>query len=142
MKSGKHVRLNSVENISLSYGSVNTRELKSVYLRMQCWVCPKSEEKNWEHIISKIRREIRLFAFGNIDHQQFRENYIVDLDLRSSGIISGKRSFLSCEVTLYPKTQTDIKSPEFSSRMEQFLRQLISSTPTLFKEFEVYERKR
>jgi hypothetical protein len=142
MKSGKYVKLSKKDNITLSYGSVNTKQLKSVYLRMQCWVQPKEEDKNWDGVISLIRREVRLCAFHNINKQFFKEHYIVDLDLRSSGILKDKRSFLSCEVTLFVKEQMDIKTQEFSGLMQDLATKIIQCTPTLTKEFQIFERKR
>jgi hypothetical protein len=142
MKSGKYVKLPKQDNIALSYGSVNTKQLKSVYLRMQCWVEPKTDEKNWDAIISLIRREVRMCAFHNINKQYFNDNYIVDLDLRSSGILTHKRSFLSCEVTLFTRQQMDIKAEEFSHTMKELADKIIKSTPTLFREFDIFERKR
>jgi hypothetical protein len=143
MKSGKYVKLSKQDNITLSYGSVNTKQLKSVYLRMQCWVEPIDDEKNWDSIISLIRREVRMCTYRNINKDYFIENqYIVDLDLRSSGILKDKRSFLSCEVTLFTKKQLDIKSEEFSGLMEDMAQTIIKSTPTLFNEFRIYEKKR
>jgi hypothetical protein len=118
MKSGKYVKLSKQDNITLSYGSVNTKQLKSVYLRMQCWVQPKMEdEQNWDNVIALIRREVRICAYNNINHQFFKDQYIVDLDLRSSGILKDKRSFLSCEITLFTKNQTDIRAEEFARLM-------------------------
>ena len=38
-----------------------------------------------------------------IDKEIFLENFIVDLDLRSSGMSLNKKSFMSIEVTVYPK---------------------------------------
>jgi hypothetical protein len=143
MKSGKYVKLSKQDNITLSYGSVNTKQLKSVYLRMQCWVEPIDDEKNWDGIISLIRREVRMCTYRNINKDYFIENqYIVDLDLRSSGILKDKRSFLSCEVTLFTKKQLDIKTEEFSVLMEDMAQTIIKSTPTLFNQFKIYEKKR
>ena len=40
----------------------------------------------------------------------FEKFNIVDLDLRSSGIQKGKRSFMNLEITLFVKESTDFKS--------------------------------
>jgi hypothetical protein len=143
MKSGKYVKLSKIDNITLSYGSVNSKQLKSVYLRMQCWVEPKTEDaSNWDAIISLIRREVRMCTYHNINPEFFTDKYIVDLDLRSSGILKDKRSFLSCEVTLFTNKQRDIKNEEFSHQMQRMAQKIIRSSPTLFREFEIFERKR
>lgn len=142
MKSGKYVQLDSRDNIIISYGSVNSKQLKSIYLRHQCWVQPKSDDENWNRVISDLRREIKLCVMGHLNRDFFKEHYIVDLDLRSSGILPGKRSFFSCEITLFTKRQMDIKSEQFSHLMQEFSHKIIKNSTSLFRNFTVSQRKR
>jgi hypothetical protein len=109
---------------------------------MQCWVQPKEDEANWDRVIQSIRKEIKVCVFKQLMTPMFSQNFIVDLDLRSSGIQLDKRSFLSCEITLYINDQLDIRSEDFQSTMNGIATNVLQNCPTLFEHFHIFERKR
>jgi 23S rRNA maturation-related 3'-5' exoribonuclease YhaM len=51
----------------------------------------------------------------------FESYYIVDLDLRSSGIQIGKRSFMNLEVTLFLKKPIEFKSNELKKEIKNII---------------------
>jgi hypothetical protein len=55
----------------------------------------------------------------------FKENSIVDLDLRTSGISHGKKSFFNLEVNLYTNQEFDFKSPELKESIKKIVRNII-----------------
>jgi hypothetical protein len=51
----------------------------------------------------------------------FHSKFIVDLDLRTSGICLGKRSFMNLEITLYAKTEIDFKSIKLKNEIKKIV---------------------
>jgi len=122
MKKGKNIKLKLFDNLKTSYGTVDSKELKSIYINIQSWVTPKLYHNNWDRIVSYNKREIKYTVNESINFDIFKDNSIVDLDLRTSGIQTGKKSFFNLEITLYVKKSTDFKSLE----VKDSIRQLIS----------------
>lgn len=101
MKKGKTSKILGFKSAKISYGTVDSFELESMYLNIQTWVEPKKESDNWNRIVLNLSRAIKHTIFNNINRKIFKEQYIVDLDLRSSGINIDKKSFLNLEINFY-----------------------------------------
>ena len=52
----------------------------------------------------------------------FKEKSIVDLDLRTSGISHGKKSFFNLEVNLYTNEEIDFKSLEIKESVKKIVK--------------------
>ena len=46
MKKGKTIKINQYESLKTSYGTVDSKNLKSLYINLQTWVLPKDEYEN------------------------------------------------------------------------------------------------
>ena len=57
-----------------------------------------------------LGRDIKHHLLDVVDPLVFEKHNIVDLDLRSSGIQVGKRSFMNLEITLFLKEHMEFKS--------------------------------
>jgi len=90
------------DNFSMSYGTVDKTTDSSVYLDITSWVEPLFEDSEdaGAHIKS-IRKSIKTCVFENAPKEFNKNMFIVDLDLRESGIHVGKKSFMSIDITLY-----------------------------------------
>ena len=118
MKKGKSVKLNLYNPIKSVYGTVDSKNLKSVYINIQSWVTPKKEYDNWNRVVSNLGREIKHSVFESINQKLFQEKSIVDLDLRTSGISHGKKSFFNLEINLYTNSELDFKSTEIKDSVK------------------------
>jgi hypothetical protein len=118
MKKGKSVKLNLYNPIKSVYGTVDSKNLKSVYINIQSWVTPKKEYDNWNRVVSNLGREIKHSVFESINQKLFQEKSIVDLDLRTSGISHGKKSFFNLEINLYTNSEMDFKSLEIKDSVK------------------------
>ena len=127
MKKGKSVKLNIYNPIKSTYGTVDSKNLKSIYINIQSWVSPKTDLENWNRIVCNLNREIKHSVFSSIPTEFFMERSIVDLDLRVSGISHGKKSFFNLEVNLYVKSQLDFKSKDVKESVKNIVK-------TIFKE--------
>lgn len=111
MKKGKTSKLNIFDEAKCHYGTVDSKNFKSVYTVLQTWVEPISEQENWIKITGEIKRQILHTLLEVAEPSTFEKKYIVDLDLRTSGIQKNKKSFLNLEITLFVNN----KSVEFKS---------------------------
>jgi hypothetical protein len=104
------------------YGTVDSKNLKSVYINIQSWVSPKKDLDNWNRVVSNLSREIKHSVFESINSNIFQEKTIVDLDLRTSGISHGKKSFFNLEINLYTTSEIDFKSLEIKDSIKQIVK--------------------
>jgi hypothetical protein len=125
MKKGKSVKLNLFSPIKSVYGTVDSKNLKSLYINIQSWVSPKFDHDNWNRVVCNLNREIKHSVFNSIDTSLFKENSIVDLDLRTSGISHGKKSFFNLEVNLYTNQEFDFKSIELKESVKKIVRSIV-----------------
>ena len=106
MKVGKELKLNLLNNYKTKIGTVNNKESKSLYINLSAWgeINNIDENTNYESVLRNLRKKIKQNLNNKLNKEIFHNNkYIVDLDMRSSGFVTTKRSFMSCEITLYQK---------------------------------------
>jgi polyribonucleotide nucleotidyltransferase len=125
MKKGKSVKLNLYSPIKSVYGTVDSKNLKSLYINIQSWVSPKFDHENWNRVVCNLSREIKHSVYNSIDSQLFKETSIVDLDLRTSGISHGKKSFFNLEVNLYTNKEMDFKSSEIKESVKKIIKDIV-----------------
>ena len=122
MKKGKTSKLNIFDDAKCHYGTVDSKNLKSIYLVLQTWIEPNDEYENWSKLTGEIKRNILHTLIEVVDCTFFEKKYIVDLDLRTSGIKKNKKSFLNLEVTLFThKENIDFKSIILRSKIKKIL---------------------
>ena len=95
MKRGKEITLNINSNYKIKLGTVDNKNPKSIYINLSAWGEPNDDEEdiNYDTIIKKLRKNIKQNINYNINSDNFyKDKYIVDLDMRSSGIRNKKRS--------------------------------------------------
>ena len=69
-------------------------------------------------IRDSLGREIKHSVYDSIDTKLFQDKSIVDLDLRTSGISHGKKSFFNLEINLYTNSELDFKSIEIKDSIK------------------------
>lgn len=126
MKKGKTSKIFGFNNVKIVYGTVDSFDLKSIYLNIQTWVEPIVETDNWNRVVLNMSRAIKHSVYNNIDDNVFHKNFILDLDLRSSGLVLGKKSFLNLEVTFFIKSKLDFKSFELRNIVKDISKIILS----------------
>ena len=58
MKKGKTSKLSIFDEAKCHYGTVDSKNLKSIYLVLQTWVEPITEQDNWNKITGELKRQI------------------------------------------------------------------------------------
>lgn len=142
MKKGKTSILKGFNNIKTHYGTVDSLEMKSLYVVIQTWVEPKDEYENWNRITRNLERDIKLNLNEILDKNIFIENSIIDLDLRSSGIQLGKRSFMNLEITLFLKEHIDFKSIILRDKIKDIIKTIYHYSLMKNKYFKLYKTKK
>jgi len=122
MKKGKTSKLNIFDDAKCHYGTVDSKELRSLYIVLQTWVEPIVDGENWTKITGLIKRQILHTLLEVVDFTTFEKKQIVDLDLRTSGIQRNKKSFLNLEITLFVhNNKTDFKSLILRSKLKKII---------------------
>jgi hypothetical protein len=143
MKKGKSVKLNLYNPIKSVYGTVDSKNLKSIYINIQSWINPKDEYDNWNRIVSNLGREIKHSVYKSINTNIFQDKSIVDLDLRTSGISHGKKSFFNLEINLYTTDEFDFKSAEIKNSVKSIIQSVFNNniTPNKYFEFSITKKE-
>jgi hypothetical protein len=105
-------------------------------------VTPKQEYDNWNRIVSNLGREIKHSVFESINQKLFQEKSIVDLDLRTSGISHGKKSFFNLEINLYTNSELDFKSIEIKNSIKSMVKSIFKNNIQQNKYFEFSTSKK
>jgi hypothetical protein len=125
MKKGKTSKLNIFDEAKCHYGTVDSKNLKSIYIVLQTWIEPITEQDNWNKITGELKRQILHTLLEVAEPTTFEKKYIVDLDLRTSGIQKNKKSFLNLEITLFVHNQAiDFKSLILRSKIKKILQSI------------------
>jgi hypothetical protein len=125
MKKGKTSKLNIFDDAKCQYGTVDSKNFKSLYIVLQTWVEPIKDQDNWNRVTGEIKRQILHTLLEVAEPTTFEKKYIVDLDLRTSGIQKNKKSFLNLEITLFLSNQNiDFKSIMLRSKIKNILQSI------------------
>lgn len=128
MKKGKSAKINSYDDYKITYGTVDSKNLKSIYLNIQTWVEPKCEINNPQRSVGVLSNKIKHTALDNLNRNLFKNNVIVDVDLRSSGIQLNKKSFMNLEFVFYvTDKELDIKSETIKNTMVHITDSLVKN---------------
>ncbi len=126
MKTGKFIPLGNHSDIKIGYGTVDFKNLKTVYLKLNSWLQPTNLDENFDSIIVKTRREIKNLLY-ELNDTKFKKQSIVDLDIRTKGIKKEKRSFMNLEITLYVDSFFDVKSKSSKIMVKSIIETIIEN---------------
>lgn len=143
MKKGKKQFLKIHPSFSVKYGTVDCIEFKSLYLNISSWVEPNEYIQNPRSHINTISREVKHHLLDINNTSIFKDKFIVDMDLRYSGIELNKRSFMSIDSHFYlnESNMFDFKSSEIIRLMEIYSSSIIDNVLTKKSCFDFYTTK-
>ena len=141
MKKGKTSQLNLFSDVKCHYGTVDAKNLKSLYIVLQTWVEPIKEFENWDRANSYFEKTIKQTLYEVCDPLTFERFNIVDLDLRSSGIQKCKRSFMNLEISLFLKEPMDFKSLFLRERIKDILKAVYQDNVKGINYFKIHKSK-
>ena len=136
-KKGKKIVTDDHEEFSVSYGTVDCTTNKSVYIDISSWIEPLVDDEP-KQLTSLLKKTIKNAVYDIIPNTPFIQHYIVDLDLRESGMVIGKKSFMSCDVTLY----TNKELTEVSDHIQTTIDSVIETVKLRFADIFIFNRKK
>jgi len=143
MKKGKTSFLQGFKTAKIVYGTVDSINLKSLYLNIQTWVEPIYECDNWTRTVLNLSRSIKHSVYESINKKIFDEKFIVDLDLRSSGLNLNKKSFMNLEINFYIiQEDLDFKCEEIKQSLQQITEQIFNDNFLKNENFNFYLTKK
>ena len=122
MKKGKTSKIQGFNTSKIVYGTVDSINFKSLYLNLQTWVEPINEPENWARVVLNLSRAVKHSVYETLDKVLFDDSFIVDLDLRSSGLTLGKKSFMNLEINFFlNEEELDFKSKEIKENLKNIV---------------------
>jgi hypothetical protein len=122
MKKGKTSKLIGYRSSKVIYGTVNSKDFKSLYLNLQTWVEPKIDPESWSRIVLNMGRSIKHSVYEHIDKTLFDDKFIVDMDLRTSGLQPNKKSFMNLEINLFLIDELDFKDTKLKRKLKSIIK--------------------
>jgi hypothetical protein len=146
MKTGKEIKTNKFKNYNVVFGSVNNKNPKAIYINISAWVDPIEEEDvNYNQVLRGLNKRLKqsIFNYFNseIDCVFVKDRTIVDLDIRESGIRYGKRSFMSCEITLFLHSEIPVTSEFMKEKLDIISDMIIKTNFETNKTFKFHKKK-
>jgi len=145
MKLGKEIKLDLLDNYKTKIGTVNNKESKSLYINFTAWgqIINDGEENNYDIFLSNIRKKIKQKLNNSLNKDYFyNDRYIVDLDMRTSGFDINKRSFMSCEITLYQKKNLSLNQPNIIDNTKTIIYDVVNNCFENNSIFKFYKTKK
>jgi hypothetical protein len=143
MKKGKTSHIHGFNTAKVVYGTVDSMNLKSLYLNIQTWVEPTTECENWTRTVLNMSRAIKHSVYESLDKELFDDKFIVDLDLRSSGLNINKKSFMNLEINFYIiQEDLDFKGNEIKESLQQITHQIFKDNFLDNENFNFYLTKK
>jgi hypothetical protein len=145
MKLGKEIKLDLLENYKTKIGTVNNKESKSIYINLSAWgeLDELDENLNYEYFLSNLRKKIKQKLNNYLDQDLYYNNkYIVDLDMRTSGLSVEKKSFMSCEITLFQKRHYPLNNPKIIDSTKSIIYNVVKNCIETNNVFTFHKRKK
>ena len=145
MKLGKEIKLDLLENYKTKIGTVNNKESKSLYINLSAWgqLDKLDENMNYDYFLSNIRKKIKQKLNNSLNEELFYDDkYIVDLDMRTSGLSVEKRSFMSCEITLYQKRYLPLNKHRILESTKKIINDVVTDCLENNSVFTFHKRKK
>jgi len=141
MKKGKTIKLSGYRTFKSHYGTIDSTNLKSIFINIQSWVEPKEEIENWSRVVLNLTRSIKHSTLEHINKNVFDTKFIVDLDLRTSGLQLKKKSFMNLEINLFLLEPMDFKSQKLKKHVKSLIKEIYNDTINKNKYFKFYLTK-
>jgi hypothetical protein len=129
MKRGKELKIIDVsDNYTITFGTVDNKTPKSVYIHISSWGLPVSfsDNENYSRIINNLCKVVKQGLYNIIDKDFYnKDRTIVDLDMRESGIKQHKRSYMCTEVTLYQENEYPINTEPLYDYSHELIKEII-----------------
>lgn len=140
MKRGKFIKLGIHKNVKIGYGTVDYKNLKTIYVQLNSWTQPNDDDCDFGRVISQTRRKIKQKIY-DLGSEYFKPESIVDLDIKTNRVKTNKRSFMDLEITLYVDKYFEIKNKEIKEIITNLSVTIVDTLLTDKTLFDFYKTK-
>ena len=127
MKFGKEVKLSLDNNFKTIYGTVDSQNLKTIYIKILTWAEPVEDFDVYSHEVSVLKKRIKNKLNENLTPKFEPNKYIVDFDIKNSGIRYGKKSYLNINITLFTNTNEKITTLIYKENIKTIIKPLLET---------------
>lgn len=144
IKKGKQVMIDEYNDFNVVTGTVDNKNPKSLYVIISAWADPLiDDEINYKGIIRELKKNIKKEIYENLDSNLFNiKRTIIDFDMRESGIVYGKKSYMSCEMTFFQKHNFKIQEKIIQDELNNLLSNQINKILKDSKHFKFNKNKK
>lgn len=140
MKKGKFITIGTHNNVKLGYGTVDSKNLKTIYIQLNSWIQPTNEDSDFDKLINKARRKTKELV-RELKSDYFKLESIVHLDIKTNGIKTNKRSFMDLEITLFVNKNFDVRSRDIKDIIYNLSKNVIDEVLIDETFFNFFEKK-
>lgn len=140
MKNGKYINLGVYENIKIGYGTVDYRNLKTIYIKFNSWLEPMDFDVDYQNHLLKSRKKIKNLLY-NEKSEYFKLESIVDLDVKTKGLKPDKKSFMDLDITLFVSKQFEIKNKQIREHIKSLTQKIIDDCLLSDVSYKFYKKK-
>lgn len=140
---GTEITLTKFKSLNVLIGSIDKYNPKNLYIRINGWATPidYDEVNDYQRMIRGIDKKIRVLLFNELNSNFNKNLTMVDLDMRESGILNNKPSFMSCEITLTQTHNYLMDSSEIYDELNRIIKILVDKVFDESKIFNFYRKK-
>lgn len=142
---GTEIKIDDFTHLGVVFGSIDKNNPKTIYIKISAWGNPIDFDEGMDYsaIIRRIDKKVRTVLYNNLDDKLInKETYMVDMDMRQSGIIADKSSFMSCEITLQQFNNYLITSEVINTELTRLTSAIIEDVFLHNEHFKFYENKK
>jgi len=142
-KLGKKLNRDIDNSFKIIHGTIDNGNPKTMYINISSWIeLIEDENISISKIIDKLHRNIKSKLYYQINKNVFdNKKVITDFTLKESGISNKKRSYLSCEITLYQMTPKSINTEIVLNELNNLTR-IILNEMKISKNFKFFKTKK
>ena len=141
MKKGKEINVQLNDEFKTFYGTVNNKELKTIYVGITTWIEPVDDLDDYSRQLSKLRKTIQQCVYQNINPDLFSlTKYIIDVDVKGIRMDFNKQSYLNVNITLFVNNITTIVSDTVRNDITRLMSIIISHIKSV-SDFEYKQHK-
>jgi len=124
-KKNKEFKINT-NSYRIKYGGIKYNDNKSIFIKINGWGETLIEEENFKPILNKIKKDIHLKIKNKKVNNFLNDFFIVDFDMRESGIKKGKKSFMNCTINLYQKHNKPLHDNDIQKEIKSVINTVIT----------------
>lgn len=141
---GTEVTLDKFKSLNVVIGSIDKYNPKTLYIRISGWGNPINyyENNDYKAIIRNFDKKIRSCLFRELNSDFNKTMTMVDLDMRDSGIVDNKSSFMSCEITLFQTNNYLLDSEDISKELNRIIKLVLKDVFENNNYFKFFKKKK